>query len=100
MYPRPMVMVPKVSLGPGLSSGVSHMQIFLICIFMNVDENLKNNVKIIRENLLIKSSHILAAICPRPMNMVPNVSLGSGPSPGVTYANYLIETHRKKKKSL
>ena len=27
MYPRPMNIVPNISLCPGLSSGVSHMQI-------------------------------------------------------------------------
>ena len=48
MYPRPMVMVPKVSLGSVLSSGV-HICKLSNLVFMNVDENLKNNVKIIRE---------------------------------------------------
>ena len=38
----------------------------------------------------MKSSHILAAVCPRPMDMVPNLSLGPGLSPGVTFASYLI----------
>ena len=27
IYPRPMNMIPNFSFGPGLSSGVSHMQI-------------------------------------------------------------------------
>ena len=56
MYPRPMNMVPNFSLGSGLSSGVSHMQnsqfaYYPICIFMNIDENLKSNVKIIGEKI-------------------------------------------------
>ena len=36
-------------------------------------------------DLLIKSSHISAAICPRLMNRVPNLSLDSGLSPGVSH---------------
>ena len=62
MYPRPMNMVPNFSLGSGLSFGMPHMQfIYIICIFINIgenfniNENLKNEVKIIgkkkRENL-------------------------------------------------
>ena len=64
---------------------------------MNIDENFKNNVKIVMEkkenlrDLLVKSSHILAAMYPRPMNMVPNFSLGPRPFIWcVTYANCLL----------
>ena len=58
---------------------------------MNVDENFENNLKKLKgkkenlHDLRIKSSHILAAICPRPMNRVPNLSLGSGLSPGMSH---------------
>ena len=56
---------------------------------MNIDENFKNKVKIpgrkkgnLRD-LLIKLCHILAAVYPIPMNMIPNFSLGSGLSSSV-----------------
>ena len=58
---------------------------------MNVDENFENNVKIIWEkkkflcDLLLKSSQILTALYPIPMNMVPNLSLGSGLSSSVSH---------------
>ena len=46
MYPRSMNMVPNFSLGSGLSSGVSHMQVI---IFMKINENFKNKVKMIEK---------------------------------------------------
>ena len=65
----------------------------VICIFINIGENFESNVKIIekkKENfrdILIKSSHILATINPRPMNMVPNFSLGTGLSSYLSHFN-------------
>ena len=57
---------------------------------MHIDENFKNEVKIKGKkgnlrDLLIKSRHILATMYPRPMNMVTNLSLGSGLSSGVSH---------------
>ena len=51
---------------------------------MKVNENLKNKVRIIEKKKEIfviylkkkKTSHILAVMYPRPMNMVANFSLG------------------------
>ena len=37
-----------------------------------------------------KITHILATTCPRLLNMVSNLNLGSGLSSIVAYANYLI----------
>ena len=68
MYPRPMNMVPNFSLGSGLLFGVSHMQFIIGKII---------GKKFFFRDILIKSSHILPAIDPRPMNMVPNFSLGT-----------------------
>ena len=50
---------------------------------MNINENLTNKVKITEkkkenlQDLLVKSVIFLHAIYPRPLNMVPNLSLGS-----------------------
>ena len=59
---------------------------------MNIDENVRNKVKITGEkkggnirDLLIKSCHIFAVMYPRPMNMVPNFSLGSDLVSGVSH---------------
>ena len=82
IYPTPMNIVPNFILGSGLSFCVTYT-IYVICIFINTGENLKSNVKSLgkKENLrdlLIKLSHILAAIDPRPIIMVSNFSLGTG----------------------
>ena len=53
LYPRPLNMVPSYSLDSCLLSSSN----YLICILMNINENLKKNVKIIEKNcdLHIKS---------------------------------------------
>ena len=55
---------------------------------MNIIENLKNEVNIIERKsslFIYKISHILAAIYPKPMDMVPNLSLGSGLSSDLSH---------------
>ena len=58
---------------------------------MNIDENVRNKVKITGKkrgnlrDLLIKPCHIFAVMYPRPMNMVPNFSLGSDLLSGVSH---------------
>ena len=64
---------------------------------MNINENFKNKVRIIEKKkkkifVIYLKSVILAAMYPRPMNMVQNFSLGSGLSFGVSrYAIYSID---------
>ena len=59
-------------------------------MFMNINENCKNKVKMMEEKkipllFIYRISHILAAMYPRPINMVTNVSLGSGLSSEVSH---------------
>ena len=55
---------------------------------MNINENCKNKVKMKKKkktlSFIYRISHILADLYPRPMNMVTNVSLGSGLSSDVS----------------
>ena len=80
-----MDMVPNFRLGSGLSFGESQMQIILFAYssILMKHHGGGGGKKIL--DLLIKFSGILAAMYPRPIYMVPNLSISSGLSCGVSH---------------